>query len=63
MPLFPGPLKPRVVEPVWVSFISQIDLFKNDLYLIGPYEKKKKQLSNNYTKNYYCVQTSELWFV
>ena len=40
----------RVVVSVWVSSMGQIDLFKNYLYLIGPYAKKIL-LGNNYSKN------------
>ena len=33
--LLPGPLKPRVVVPIHVPFMCQIDQFKNHLYKIG----------------------------
>ena len=38
--LLPGSLWPGVVIPVRVPAMGQIDLFKNELYLIGACEKK-----------------------
>ena len=35
LPLLSGPLLLRMVEPIRVSSMDQIDLFKNYLYLIG----------------------------
>ena len=34
----------------YISFIFQIDLFKKDLYLIGPYAKRKKKKEKNFKK-------------
>ena len=47
LPLLPSPLWHRVVVPVGVPSIGQIDLFKNQSYLIGPYTNK----NNNNKKN------------
>ena len=38
---FHCPLTPRSVNTVRVTFMGQIELFKNYLYSIGPYAKKK----------------------
>ena len=38
--LFPGPFPPGVVVPVRVPSLSQKGLFENDLYSIGPFDKK-----------------------
>ena len=46
LPLLSGSLWPRVVVPVGVPSMHQIDQFKDYLYSIGPYAKNplKKQL-------------------
>ena len=51
LPLFPGPFKLRMVVPVKVQFMSQIDLFKNYLYSIGPCAKHKNPLKKQLHKN------------
>ena len=45
--LLPDPLWLRVVVPVRVSFIVQIDLFKNYSYSIGLYKKTNKKILKN----------------
>ena len=51
LPWLPVLLSPRVEVIVRVLSISQIDLFRNYSYLIGPYAKR------NYTKNVYAMNT------
>ena len=33
-------------QPVWITCVGQIDMFKNYLYSIELYEKKKSQQTN-----------------
>ena len=47
MPLFPGPLWSRVVVPVRVPFMGQIELFNNLLYL-KPFVCKQMTVKLNY---------------
>ena len=44
MLLLPVSLWPRVIMPVWVPSIDQIDLFQYYLDMIRPYAKKKKKI-------------------
>ena len=46
--LLPGPLSTRMVVPVWVPSLGQIDQFQNYLYLIRLCAQKN---INNHTKN------------
>ena len=61
LPLLPDPLRLKVVAPVRVPFIGQIDLFKNYSYLIessGPF--LTNSLKNNNTKKYEYEYTMNL---
>ena len=44
LPLFPDLLEHSVIVLVRIPSMSEIDLFKNYSYSIGPYAKKRKAL-------------------